>query len=231
MVKKLKRLLAPKFWKVPKKVRKWVVSPRPGPHKKFESIPLQIILRDILKIAETGKEAKGIIKKGEILIDGRARKDQAYPVGLFDSIAIPRVKKFYRVIPKEKGLELKEIPEQESKLKICKIVNKKTLKGGKIQLNLHDGRNLIAENIYKPGDSLLIELPSQKILQHIKLEEGNLAIVTKGKNSGKIVRIKEIIRGMKMNKVICELGDKKIEAIKDFIMVIGKENPLVSLGE
>ncbi|HDJ96711.1 MAG TPA: 30S ribosomal protein S4e, partial [Candidatus Aenigmarchaeota archaeon] len=27
----LKRLLAPKFWKLPKKVTKWVVTPRPGP--------------------------------------------------------------------------------------------------------------------------------------------------------------------------------------------------------
>jgi small subunit ribosomal protein S4e len=230
MVKKLKRFLAPKFWKVPRKAKKFVVSPRPGPHKKFECIPLQIIVRDILKLAETGKEAKAIIKKGEVLVDGRPRKDHAYPVGLFDSIAIPKIKKFYRVVPKEKGLELIEIPEEESNLKICKIENKKVLKKGKIQLNLHDGRNILAENIYKTGDSVLIELPSQKILNHVKLEEGNLAIVTKGKNSGKIVQIKEIVKGVKQNKIFCEVENKKIEIMKDFVFVVGKENPLIKVS-
>lgn len=228
MVKKLKRLLAPKFWKVPKKIRKWVVSPRPGPHKKFECIPLQIILRDILKIVDTGKEAKTVIKKGEILVDGRPRKDHAYPVGLFDSVAIPKIKKFYRVVPTEKGLELIEISEEESKLKICRINNKKILKKGRLQLNLHDGRNLLVEeDVYKTGDSLLIELPSQKILQHIKLEEGSLAVVTKGKESGKIVKIKRV----EVNKVICELGGREIEVMKKFVFVVGKEKPLIKLRE
>jgi small subunit ribosomal protein S4e len=231
MVKKLKRLLAPAFWKVPKKLAKFVVSPRPGPHKKFECIPLQIIVRDILKLAETGKEAKAIIKKGEILVDGKPRKDHAYPVGLFDSLAIPKIKKFYRVVPTGKGLDLIEIPEEESKLKICRIKDKKILKKGKLQLNLHDGRNLLVEkDIYKTGDSLLIELPSQKILQHVKLESGNLAIITKGKNSGKIVKIQETVKGIKLNKVICLLNDKKIETLKDFVFVVGKEKPLIKVS-
>ena len=55
---KLKRLRTPKFWRIQRKGTKLTVSPRPGPHKKFECIPLQIIARDILKIVETGEEAK-----------------------------------------------------------------------------------------------------------------------------------------------------------------------------
>jgi small subunit ribosomal protein S4e len=91
---KLKRLKAPKFWKLPKKSRKWAVSPRPGPHRKFESIPLAIALRDIVKIAETGSEAKKIIKMGEILVDGKIRRDHKYPAGLMDAISIPKMKIF-----------------------------------------------------------------------------------------------------------------------------------------
>jgi len=211
---------------------KFIVSPRPGPHKKFESIPLQIIMRDILKLAETGKEAKLVIKTGEVLIDGKIRKDHAFPVGLFDSIALPKIKKFYRVVPTEKGLELKEISKEEVSLKICKIENKKILKKGKTQLNLHDGRNLLVEkDVYKTGDSLLIKLPEQKILEHVKLEIGNLALIAKGKNSGKIVKIEGIVKGVKLNKVICKLDDKKIDLVKDFVFVVGKDKSLISFGE
>ena len=69
-----------------KKIRTWVVTPRPGPHPKYSSIPLLIVVRDILKLVETGKEAKKIIKAGEILVDGRPRKDHKYPTGFMLSL-------------------------------------------------------------------------------------------------------------------------------------------------
>jgi len=175
---KLKRLLIPKFWKVSKKAYKWAVSPRPGPHKKFEGIPLQVVVRDILKLGETGKEARSIIKMGEILVDGKKRKDHAFPVGLMDVISIPKSKKHYMVLPCKKGLELKEISEKEAGKKICKIKNKTMVRKGKLQLNLHDGRNLLVEkDVYKTGDSVLIEVPSQKIVDHVKLEKGNIGLI------------------------------------------------------
>jgi len=70
----LKRLAAPEFWPIPKKKYTWVFSPSPGPHKKEECIPLAIVVRDILKLAETGKEAKRIIKAGEVIVDGKVRR-------------------------------------------------------------------------------------------------------------------------------------------------------------
>jgi small subunit ribosomal protein S4e len=88
----------PRFWRVPKKERTWVVSPRPGPHKKFECIPLLIIVRDILKIVDNAKDAKKIIKSREIFVDGKPRRDHKYPVGLFDVVEIPKLRKQYRVV-------------------------------------------------------------------------------------------------------------------------------------
>jgi len=191
MVKKLKRLLAPRFWKVPKKVKKWVVSPRPGPHKKFECIPLQIVVRDILKLAETGKEAKEIIKKGEIL--------------------------------------------KEAKKKISRINNKTVIKKGKLQLNLHDGKSLLVEkDIYKTGDSVLIELPSQKIISHIKLEKGNVVLITKGKNAGNIGKIEGTLQKRSLadpNKVACKIDNKKFEILKEFVFPVGKDKPMIKLSE
>ena len=179
---KLKRLAAPKFWKIPRKEYKWTVCPRAGPHRKEECLPLQLIVRDMLKLAETGREAKKIIKRGEILVDGRPRKDHAYPVGLMDVVSIPKINKHFRALPSKAGIELVEIPKEEADKKLCKIVNKTSIRGGKTQLNLHDGRNVLVEkDVYKTGDSLLLKLPSQEILDHLKLEKDSLALILKGR--------------------------------------------------
>jgi small subunit ribosomal protein S4e len=233
MRRKLKRLAAPKFWRVGRKTRKWVVSPSPGPHKKSECFPLLLIVRDILKLAENAKDAKKIINKGEIFVDNKARKDYAFPVGLFDVVSIPRLKKFYRVVPSLNGLKIFEISEEESKLKICRIEGKRVIKGGKIQLNLHDGRNLLTEkNGFSVGDSLLLEIPSQKILSHIKLEKDCLGVITKGKNSGKIGKVLEIIPGKALSKpkIICEVDNEKAEVLKEHFFPLGKEKILISIG-
>jgi len=233
LVKKLKRLLSPKFWRIPKKEYKWVVSPKPGPHPKFYSIPLQIVVRDILKLADTAKEAITIIRRGEILVDGKPRKDYGYPVGLFDSISIPMAKKYYRVVPSSDGLTLIEISAKEAGKKICKIKNKTSVKG-KIQLNLSDGKNiLVKDKKYKTGDSLLLEVPSLKIVDHISLTSGNMGIVSKGKNSGKFGKIKEIISGTikEEPQIVCEIDGRKQKILKDMFFVLGKDKPIIEVGE
>lgn len=226
---KLKRYLAPKFWKIPKKVYTWTVSPRPGPHKKFESLPLQIIVRDMLKLVEAGKEAKLIISKGEVLVNRKPRKDHAYPVGLFDSISIPKIQKFYRVIPTSKGLDLSEISETEAEKKICRIDDKKILKNGRIQLNLNDGTNILVENNdYKTGDSVLLELPTFKILEHLKLVKGSSVMITRGKNAGKLAKIKDFSKTKLKQKLICEIGGKDFEVDKEALIVLNKDKSLIS---
>lgn len=221
---------------MPTKLRKWVVSPRPGPHKKFESIPLLIIVRDILKLADTASDSKKIIKSKEIFVDGKPRLDYRYPVGLFDSIEVPKVDKQFRVVPSKKGLELVEINKQESKQKLCRIKEKTMNKGGVLQLNLHDGKNILADKKtktdYKTGDSLLIELPTQKIIDHLKMDKGMLSIITSGQNRGTIAKIKEIIirRTREPNKIICEKDGKDFEAIVDYVFVIGKTKPEIKVS-
>lgn len=220
---------------MPKKRTKWIVSPRPGPHKKFESIPLLIIVRDLLKLVDTKNDAKKIIKNKNILVDGKPRTDLKYPVGLFDVIDIPKKEKQYRVVPDKHGLSLIEITKKESSVKICRIKNKTMVKGGKTQLNLHDGKNILIKDkeTYRPGDSILIELPSQKIVEHVNMEKGVVAIIVSGQNIGDIINIKDIIKtkSREPNKIICKKDEKEFEAIMDYVYVVGKEKPLIKLAE
>lgn len=231
---KLKRLNAPIFWEVSKKETKLVVSPRPGPHKKFECIPLAIVLRNKLKIAETAKDAKDILNTRDVLIDGKIRKDIKYPAGLMDVIAFPKIKKYYRIVPVSRGLDIIEIAEKEAKLKLFRIDDKKILRKGKVQLNLHDGKNIIVgKDVYKTGDSLLLEMPGLKIIDHEKLEAGKLGIIIKGKNSGKIVKIKKVLvtKTREPNKIICEMDNEEVESIQKYIFVVGKDKPLIKVSE
>ena len=196
-----------------------------------------IIARDILKLVETYSEGKSIIKSREIWVDGRPRRDQKYPVGLLDVVDIPKVKKSYRIVPTNKGLEVLEIPSEESTLKLCRIQGKRLIKDGKLQLSLHDGRNIVVDSKtkkdnYKTGDSLLIELPSQKIVEHIKLEKNNLGIIIGGQNKGKFVKVKDLkrTRSREPNKVVCELEGREFDAVKDYVFMVGSSKPVIKLS-
>jgi len=60
----LKRKPAPKMWPIHRKEAVWTVRPKPGPHSISRSLPLALIVRDILGFAKTVKEAKNIISQG-----------------------------------------------------------------------------------------------------------------------------------------------------------------------
>ena len=219
---RLKRIVAPKWWPIDRKNTKFTFAPR-GAYKREFSLPLLLFVRDVLKLAENRKEAQGVIKKGEILVDGRKRKDPNYGLGLFNVIEIPLMKKTWRAVPKD-GLSFIEVPEKESKLKLCKIVDKKSLKGNKTQVNLNDGRNILTEEKYSTCDSLLIQVPEQKVVDHIKFAENSVCMIFKGKNAGMIGKIKSI------EKDRIWIGDEKaIEVPKDFVIVVGKDQPVIKV--
>lgn len=225
----LKRLKAPKTWRIERKVAKWTVKPSPGPHPVDRSIPLLIVVRDLLKLADTGREARKIIAAREILVDGRARRDYKFPCGFMDVISIPKMNEYYRVLFDSRGvLQLTKIDEERAKWKLCRIENKTMVKGGKIQLNLHDGRNIVVEgNEYKTGDVLRISVPEQEILEVIPMEKGNLAMIIGGKHTGQIAEIEEVIITRSPLPNIVKL--KGFSTIKPYVFPIGKDKPLVQL--
>src|SRR3989338_3789695 len=97
----LRRLVASRHFPIARKIRKFTISPSAGPHGKKDCIPLGIIVRDMLKLAETAKEMKKIISAGDVLIDGRSRNDHKFPVGIMDVVEIPKTKQCFRMIAKE----------------------------------------------------------------------------------------------------------------------------------
>ncbi|WP_042667815.1 30S ribosomal protein S4e [Desulfurococcus amylolyticus] len=240
----LKAINAPRYWPILRKEYRWVVKSSPGPHPISRSLPLLILVRDVLGYAKTGKEARRLIAEGYFKIDGRVRRDYKFPVGVMDVIEIVGVDKYYRVIPvPTRVLGLIEISREEASFKLCRIENKTTVKNGHIQLNLHDGRNVLirvndprnpVEDTYDTLGVLKLSIPVQQILDYVPLKEGVIAIVSGGRNVGRVGKIVSIHKGMRRYRSIVTLEDKqgnKFQTSLDYIFPIGVEKPLIKLPE
>lgn len=224
----LKRLAALKTWNVRRKGFKFITKPAPGSHNLETGMPLSVLLKDVLKYAATTREAKKIINTNEIKIDGRARKDFRFSVGIFDTIEFTNANEYFRVILNTKGkIDIIKIKKDEASTKPCKIIGK-TIVNGKLQINLFDGSNVLADNnAYKTGDTLLLSLPQKKISNHLKLDKKSTIFLTGGKHIGEVGSVEDIVK----DKVIYKdnKGDL-IETSKKYAFVIGDSKPLITLG-
>ena len=234
MSKHIKRLNAPRALRIHRKKETWTVKPSPGPHPIEKSIPLSLIVRDILNLASTLRETKRIISNGEILVDGKIKKDYKYPVGLMDIVSIPKIKKDYRVLFDRRGkLTLTEVSSKDSYWKLCQIKNKKAIKGNKRQLNLHDGKNwIVKKDEYKTGDVLKIDFKNNKILDTYEFKKGNVSMITGGSHIGEIANIEktDVISSSKSNISVMK-GEKEFTTLQKYVFPIGKNNPTIKLPE
>ncbi|MFH1054718.1 MAG: S4 domain-containing protein [Candidatus Altiarchaeota archaeon] len=205
------------------KGRKWTATPR-GPHKKTESIPLIDVLK-MLDLADKSEEAEKIISGGMIEVDGKPVKDSKYGVGLMDVLSIPKTKENFIVTTAKKGFTLKVVGS--SKTKLCRVIGKRTLTGGKTQLNLHDGTNLISDKKVKVNDTIVLELPGRKLKEVIPYEAGNHVLVVSGRHRCEKGVVKEVLPGTAARKSLTAIGDFK--TLTEYVFVIGKDKPMVEV--
>jgi small subunit ribosomal protein S4e len=228
----LKRFKAPEMWPIHTKEQTWTTKPSAGPHALKNSIPLVMVVRDMLGLAKNAREAKIILNNCDVLVDGIPRKDHRFPVGFMDVISIPKMDKNYRVIPDYKGrLVLHEIDEKDASFKLCSIENKTTVKGGKTQLNLHDGRNVVTDEDFKTSDVVVLNIPEQKVSDSIKFEAGSIGLITGGKHIGELGEIESInvTKSPKSNTVLMETEEGTFLTLTKYVFVIGKDKPVISL--
>jgi len=242
--RQLKRIAAPPLIPVPrKKGGRFIIKPHPGPHPASRAIPLGIILRDTLRYARTLKEAKRILNEGVIKVDGKVVKDYKYPVGMMDVIELVKTEEFYRIVPYQRRLVLHKIPKDEARYKIARIIGKRYVKNGHIQLNLEDSRNILFKtgneeerrkilDTYFVGDSLMITIPDQKIIRHYHIEERKYAIITAGRHMGTHGKIQEIHKlfGPRASTVtIVTPANEHVITALEYVLVIGEDRPEISL--
>jgi small subunit ribosomal protein S4e len=222
MITKTKRQMVSREVKIPRKVHFWGVSPAPGKHNAVDSIPMLTALRDYLKLGDKEREVTRILNNKFVKVDGKIVKERRYPVGFMDVVSIEGQDHDYRVLYDSKGrLTLTKDMAKNSGTKLAKVEDKKTTKGGKIQLVLHDGQNIITDDkTIKSGDVLVLKIPEKQIIQTLKFQAGNKAFLTGGSHVGKIATVKkiEIKESSHANLIHFEEG---FSTVTDYVFIIG----------
>jgi small subunit ribosomal protein S4e len=221
----------------------WAPRTRPGPHPRDNSLPLVLIIRGILGHARTAREAIHIINKGRVKVDGVIRRDHRFPVGLMDVLQIEGTANAFRVLPEPNiGLALTQIDQKEVNFKLCKIVGKTSITGGRTQLNLHDGRNMITQardprqkigEEYNVGGAIQLGLPGQKIIGQVPFQNGAVGLVVDGRNQGLTGRIESITPGThaREKSVRIQTAGGSFETPAAYVIPVGTDTPLIRVGK
>lgn len=165
----------------------------------YNSVPLLIALRDMLKLVRTRKELKKMIKLGLLKINGRVARDYRDSINIFNILEAD--KKYLLTILKTGRFAFEEANSHD---RLCKVIGKKLLSGGKIQLNLHDGTNLLSNDKINIEDSVYLS-QENKIKKHLSLEKGAKIFVMSGKYRG----FKGVVSGLDKTKAVVNLKDKE----------------------
>jgi len=171
----------------------------------YDSVPVVIAVRDMLHLASTAKEVRHLIKEKVLKINGRPVRDYRESIRLFN---ILEAGKIYVLTILPTGRFAFEPSEKQERL--CKVINKKLISGNRIQINLHDGSNIITKEKISVGDSVYLS-PDGKIKSHVSLEKGKKVFIM----SGKYIGFTGVINSMKDNLVNISLDSHDT--------VIGKE--------
>ncbi len=229
----LSRIAAPNSWFLGRKSNKWVTRPSPGPHSLAGCVPLSFVLRNMLNYAKTKKEINKILNDGDLIVDKKVRKGYKFPVGLMDVIEIPKLKEVYRVIYNSAGhLDLVQIAITESPLKLLKVVRKNVIKGGKMQLTFHDGRNILVDKFEgSVGDSALYDFEKRDVVKWLKMENGVLVYLTGGKHIGTFGILKGVIKeeDLQKAKVMVEISSAEYTTLMKYAFIVGKNKSELKL--
>lgn len=244
----LKRLSAPRHWMLSKLGGIWAPRPSQGPHKLRECLPLTLILRDRLKYAMTRREVIMCVMRRFCEIDGRVRTDINYPVGLMDVVRINKTDEHFRLLYDTRGrFILHRIDQKEAAFKPLRVVKyavgsksacgRNPFKSGQQAavpyIVTHDSRTIrYPHPDIDEHDTVIFDIAGSKITDFIKMENGNLGLVTRGANTGRIGVIEHIdVRDGAQN--IVQLKDKRghgFATLIDNVFVIGKgSNSVVDL--
>ncbi|KAF9284762.1 40S ribosomal protein S4 [Mortierella alpina] len=232
--KHLKRLNAPKHWMLDKLTGTYAPRPTAGPHKLRECLPLVILMRNRLKYALNGKEVQSILMQRLVKVDGKVRTDSTFPAGFMDAISIEKTGENFRLVYDTKGrFTVHRITAEEAKYKLCKVKKVQLGAKGIPFVVTHDGRTLrYPDPLIKVNDTIKLDLETSKFSEFIKFEVGNVAMVTGGRNTGRVGVITHRERHIGGFDIvhIKDVLDRQFATRLSNVFVIGEGNkPWVSL--
>lgn len=200
--KHMKRLAAPHHWMLSKMGGIYAPRPSTGPHKLRECVPLVVLLRNRLKYALTRREVIMIVMQRLIKIDGKVRTDPNYPAGFMDVFSVEKTNESFRLLYDSKGrFVLHRVSADESNVKLLRVrakaVGSNAAHGKNPFLNgragsipyivTHDGRTIrYPDPLINIHDTVKFNFVENKIVEVLKFEPGNMAMIIRGNNVGRV---------------------------------------------
>lgn len=242
----LKRLAAPSHWMLAKSAGKFATKPSTGPHKSRECLPIQVILRDRLKLALRAKEVTKIVKRRLVRVDGKVRTDPRYPTGLMDVVELgeEKIKSSddknksvsyfisYRIVYDAKGrfIPLK-ISRRESEFKLLRVNRFKIGHKGIPFVVTHDGRTVSCiDPEVRLHHTLKFNLANGEVETTYPFRRGAVAMVTSGSNRGRVGIISHMESGGSINIVrLLDAEEQQFSTRQSNVFVIGEGAPVISL--
>ena len=186
---------------IPRKGTKYIA--RASSHLS-DSVSVLLAVRDMLKLAKNAKEVRRMVQDKLLKINGTLVMDAHESIKLFNHL---EAGKMYRLslLPTKKFVFEEIAAKDPSKdLRLVKVTNKRLIRGGKVQLNLHDGSNVLTSEKINVNDSLYLDKEGE-IKKHFSPEKGKNAIVIEGKHTGKqgvIESIEGSVCHLKVNREV-----------------------------
>jgi len=234
----IKKSQMPTSWPVPRKggKKRYVAVPS---HATSKGISLLFLLRDVLKLVKTRKEARHMTLNGMVKVNNKVRHDENFPVQVFDVLNLSSVRvddkqpiadRNYKLEIVNRKFRLMEVSGKDADTKIVKIVGKKIIGKAKIQMNLDDGQNVLTKKKFSVGDSAVLRTASSgksvsgsgktELVKILPLKEGAKIEVVLGKHAGEkgeLVGFEELVRGRNYK---IKLEDKIVSLPYKTILVI-----------
>jgi len=202
----------------------WAPRPSTGPHKLRECLPLTLILRNRLKYALTRREVAMIAMRRAVQVDKKVRTDINFPAGFMDVVEIEQTEDRFRLLYDVKGrFALHRISKEETNFKLVRVQKIAIAKKAAIGRNplqkgimasipylvTNDGRTIrYPDPAIKVNDTVRLNLVTNKIDGHFKFQPGQVTMITRGANVGRVGEIVTIDKHPGSFEIV-HLRDKK----------------------
>jgi len=176
----------------------YATRPSAGPHKRRESIPLNVLLKNRLKYALSRQEAVKIVKdkEGLIKVDNKIRRDPRFPLGIMDVVGIEKTGEHFRILYDTKGrFQAHKVDAKEAAFKLCSV-KRKAMGINKVPyIVTHDGRTIrYPHPDIKTQDTIKLNLESGEVESLIKYENGAQVLIIGGNNIGRVGVLQHVER-------------------------------------
>ncbi len=175
-----------------------------------------------------------ICMQKHVKVDGKIRTDPNFPAGFMDIVEIPKAGDQFRLIYDTKGrYVLHRVSDEEKNFKLARVT-KVEVSTKKIPFMVtHDGRTIrYPDPLIKENDVVKIDIATGKATDFLKFEAGKLAMITKGRNTGRVGTILHVEKHPGSFDIVSvrDAAGHSFSTRQENVFLIGTgENPLVTL--